>query len=400
MRIISFFLFILFASYISQAQTVEEPSGKHENLAEKLLATDGRITIGGYAQIDYNQPFSSDRRYNGILDVHRLVMLFGYNFNSRTQFITEIEYEHISEVYIEQAFLQYRILPWLNFRGGLMLIPMGIVNEYHEPPTYNGVERPVIDNVIAPTTWRELGFGFTGNFYQSDLRYQLYLVNGFNGYDTKGVVTGRGLRSVRQKGAESYISAPNLSAKVEYYGIRGLNVGVSGYFGDTQSKLYNNLDTANPGALAKADSSVVGISMMGADARYSIKGLQLRGQYYYTSLSNTLEYNKFTRTSGTPNDVAKSMMGYYVEAAYNLFQTVESVRTELIPFIRYEEYNTHHKVDALITAKPAYHNKIWIGGLGWKITPGAVLKADIQFQKNMATDKFAKTFNAGIGIMF
>ncbi len=400
MRTISTFLFILFFSYISFSQTIEDPSEKYENLAEKLLATDGKITIGGYAQIDYNQPFSSDRRYNGILDVHRLVMLFGYNFNSRTQFITEIEYEHISEVYVEQAFLQYRILPWLNFRGGLMLIPMGIINEYHEPPTYNGVERPVLDNVIAPSTWRELGFGFTGNFYQSDLRYQLYLVNGFNGYDSKGIVTGRGLRSGRQKGAESYISAPNLSAKVEYYGIRGLNVGVSGYFGDTQSKLYNNLDTANPGAVARADSSVVGISMLGADARYSIKGFQLRGQYYYTSLSNTREYNYFTRTAGNPNDAGKSMMGYYVEAAYNLFQTLPSVRTELIPFIRYEEYNTHHKVDAMTTAKAAYHNKIWIGGLGWKMAPGAVLKADIQFQKNRATDQFAKTFNAGIGIMF
>jgi hypothetical protein len=400
MRTISIFLFILFFSFISFSQTIEDPSEKYENLAEKLLATDGKITIGGYAQIDYNQPFSSDRRYNGILDVHRLVMLFGYNFNSRTQFITEIEYEHVSEVYIEQAFLQYRILPWLNFRGGLMLIPMGIINEYHEPPSYNGVERPVLDNVIAPTTWRELGFGFTGNFYQSDLRYQLYLVNGFNGYDSKGVVTGRGLRSGRQKGADSYISAPNLSAKVEYYGIRGLNVGVSGYFGDTQSKLYNNLDTANPGALARADSSVVGISMLGADARYSIKGFQLRGQYYYTSLSNTPEYNHFNRTAGNPNDVGKSMMGYYVEAAYNLFQTLQSVRTELIPFIRYEEYNTHHKVDAMTSAKATYHNKIWIGGLGWKMTPGAVLKADIQFQKNMATDQFAKTFNAGIGIMF
>lgn len=400
MKTTSLLLLILFLSYVSLAQSVGEQPAKYENMADKLLATDGKLSIGGYAQIDYNQPFSSDRRYNGVLDVHRLVMLFGYNFDARTQFITEIEYEHVNELYIEQAFLQYRILPWLNFRGGLMLIPMGIMNEYHEPPTYNGVERPMIDNVIAPTTWRELGFGFTGSFYQADLRYQLYVVNGFNGYDTRGIVTGRGLRSGRQKGIESYISAPNLSGKLEYYGIRGLNVGISGYFGDTQSKLYNNLDKTDPVALARADSSVVGISMIGADARYTRKGFQLRGQYYYTGLKNTAAYNQFTAVAGKPNDTGSAMTGYYLEAAYNLFQPFASLKTELIPFVRYEEFNTHHKVDASMTAKDTYHTKVWIGGLGWKMVPGAVLKADLQFHKNMASDKFTKTFNAGIGIMF
>jgi hypothetical protein len=400
MRSIFFITLFTLFSLIAHAQTNEDQSVKYENMAEKLLSTDGKLTIGGYAQIDYNHPFASDRRYNGMLDIHRLVMLFGYNFNERTQFITEIEYEHVTEVYIEQAFLQYKILPWLNFRGGLMLIPMGIVNEYHEPPTYNGVERPLIDNVISPTTWREIGFGFTGNFHQADLRYQLYLVNGFNGYDTNGVISGKGLRSGRQKGAEAYLSTPNLSGKLEYYGIRGLNVGLSGYFGDTQSKLYNNLDTNNPGAVARADSSVVGMAMLGADFRFSRKGFQLRGQYYYTKLNNTLAYNKFTAVSGKPNDVGTAMMGYYLEAAWNVFQPLESVKTELIPFVRYEEYDTHHKTDALTQIKDTYHNKAWIAGLGWKITPGAVLKADIQFLRNKAAVDWSKTFNAGIGIMF
>ena len=398
----SVFVTLLFftLSYTIVSQNTYNQGLKYENIAEKLLATSGKITIGGYAQIDYNQPFSNDKRYNGVLDIHRLVMLFGYNFDSRTQFITEIEYEHVTEVYIEQAFLNYRILPWLNFRGGLLLIPMGIINEYHEPPTYNGVERPLLDNVIAPSTWRELGFGFTGNFYQSDIRYQLYLVNGFNGYDTKGVLTGRGLRSGRQKGANSFISAPNLSLKVEYYGIRGLNVGLSGYFGNTQSKLYHNLDKNNKELVARADSSVTGISMIGADARYSLKGFQLKGQLYYASLSNTEAYNQFTALSGVKNDVGRAMMGYYLEAAYNVFQSFTNIKTGLVPFIRFEEYNTHHRVDELTLRKNSYHNLVWVGGFGLKITEGAVIKADVQFQKNMASVQFMKTFNAGIGIMF
>ena len=101
------------------------------NTADILISSDNQLTIGGYGQIDYNQALNREEYKNGNLDVHRLVMLFGYRFNSKTSFITEIEFEHVKEVYIEQAFLNYKINDYLNFRGGLLLIPMGIINEYH-----------------------------------------------------------------------------------------------------------------------------------------------------------------------------------------------------------------------------------------------------------------------------
>ncbi|HOI49903.1 MAG TPA: hypothetical protein PK167_11410, partial [Prolixibacteraceae bacterium] len=183
MKRVLFVAALLLLAGLVPAQTSDNAENSYQNAAEKMLAADGKLTIGGYGQIDYNQPLSSEKRYNGVLDVHRLVMLFGYRFNERTQFITEVEYEHVSEVYIEQAFLQYKITPGLHFRGGLLLIPMGIVNEYHEPTTFNGVERPLIDNIISPTTWREIGFGISGNLIASSLKYQAYLVNGFSGYN-------------------------------------------------------------------------------------------------------------------------------------------------------------------------------------------------------------------------
>src|SRR5690606_16916226 len=101
-------------------------------------------------------------------------------------------------------------------------------------------------------------------------------MNGFNGFDGSAHIGGAsGLRSGRQKGADSYVSSPNFSGKLEYFGIRGLNVGLAGYFGKTQSTLYNGIDKNDDAAIARADSSVVGISMLGVDARYSIKGLKL-----------------------------------------------------------------------------------------------------------------------------
>ncbi len=227
------------------------------------MAKDSKLTVGGYGEVHYNQALNSSTKNNGTLDVHRVVLLFGYKFNDRTQFITEMEFEHVKEVYVEQAFIQYKINDYLNFRGGLLLTPMGIINEYHEPTTFNGVERPLIDKYISPTTWREIGFGFTGNVFPAKIRYQVYLMNGFSSYNGSGNLDGKnGLRKGRQKGAESFISAPNFTGKIEFYGVRGLNLGVSGYFGNTQSTIYNGIDKNDSEAIMKADSSVTGISML------------------------------------------------------------------------------------------------------------------------------------------
>ena len=394
-------LIIVIAGYAASAQETNDTQNVYKNIADNLLVNDNKLVIGGYGEAHFNQTLDGSVRNNGKLDVHRIVMLLGYNFNEKTQFVTELEFEHVSEVYVEQAFLQHKINNALSFRGGLMLVPMGIINEYHEPTTFNGVERPLIDNVIAPTTWREIGFGITGNILPASLKYQAYVLTGFNGYDGAAKINGKdGFRKGRQKGAESYISSPNLAGKIEYYGIRGLNLGLSGYFGNTQSTLYNGVDKTNDAAMAKADSSVVGLSMVGLDARYSINGLQLTGQLYYAGISNSEQYNKFTAAStGKLNDVGSAMIGYYVEAGYNVLRSVNT-DLGLVPFVRYEFLDTHQSVDNSITKNLAYEKTAITTGLTLALAKGAVVKTDLQFVKNAATDTYTTTFNAGIGVMF
>ncbi len=278
---------------------------------------------------------------------------------------------------------------------------MGIINEYHEPTTFNGVERPLIDNYIAPTTWREIGFGITGNILPASMNYQVYVMNGFNGYDGNANLSGKnGLRKGRQKGAESFISSPNFSGKVEYYGIRGLNIGLSGYIGKTQSTLYDGISKKDNQALAVADSSVVGVSMIGLDTRYNLKGLQLRGQFYYAHLSNSSQYNRFTaEADGTLNDVGSSMIGYYAEVGYDVFRSLKT-EMQLIPFVRYEFLNTHNSVENNISKNLAYQQKAITTGLTLHLTKGVVAKADMQFVKRGNDNKFAKTLNMGVGVMF
>lgn len=401
MRTILLSLILLIITQISFAQTDSSDSNQYQNIAEKLITSDQNLTIGGYGEVHYNQILNAETRNNGTLDVHRMVLFFGYNFSKRTQFVTEVEVEYAKEVWIEQLFLQHKLNDYMSLKTGLLLIPMGIINEYHEPVTFNGVERPLIDNKIAPSTWREIGIGLTGNILPASLKYQAYMVNGPSGYDgTAGLFNGNnGVREGRQKGSKSYISTPNFSGKVEFYGVKGLNIGLSGYVGKSQSKLYDKSAVDNTVLKLKADSSVIGISMVGLDARYNLKGFEMRGQLYYSAFSNTEQYNVFTQKAGKLNDFGSAMMGYYIEAGYNVLRPFSQTSLELIPFVRYQDYNTHFAVSG-ITAQDKYKGSVVTTGLTLKLAKGAVLKADVDFAKTQADAKATTTFNAGLGVMF
>lgn len=398
-RILLNVILVLAGSW-AMAQEVENASGSYTNAADQLLLKDSKLLIGGYGEVHFNQELSGAVSNNASLDVHRMVLLIGYNFSSTTQFISELEFEHVSEVYVEQAFLQQKLNNYFNLRAGLMLVPMGIINEYHEPTTFNGVERPLIDNVISPTTWREVGIGFSGTYLPASVKYQAYVVNGFNGYNGSATLSGKnGLRKGRQKGAESYMSSPNLTGKLEYFGIRGLNVGLSAYLGNTQSTLYDGLDKNDAAGFAKADSSVVGLSMIGVDSRYGIGGLKLRGQLYYAGLANTNAYNQFTANSkGVLNDLGSAMLGCYAEVGYNVFRSLKTQK-ELVPFVRYEFLDTHYKVESNIAKNLSYQKKALTAGITLSLEKGAVFKTDMQFIED-GKGSSSTVFNLGIGVMF
>ncbi len=273
---------------------------------------------------------------------------------------------------------------------------MGIVNEFHEPPTFFGVERPNLDKYIVPSTWREIGAGFTGNVKEASLKYQLYVVNGFKSYDGAGKVSGKkGMRSGRQKGAESFMTTPNLSTKVEFYGLTGLKLGASFFGGKTQSNKYAGIEKSDKEATAAADSTVLGLAMFGLDARYEIKGLKVRAQYNILNLKNTEQYNL-----ATGSNAGSMMNGYYAEVAYNAFRPL-GFETKLYPFIRYENYNTHAAVAAGITKDAAFNRTDITAGLSLELAKGAVLKMDYQLAKNADSNSDDKQYiNLGVGVWF
>lgn len=390
MKKLTFLLLILMASF-TYAQTVQDSitfdPQKQLNAAQRILSGNyGKsVTVGAYGELTYNQP----EALNGELDVQRLVLLFGYKFNDKTQFVTEIEFEHVEEVFVEQAFVNYAVAPNVSIRGGLMLVPMGIVNEFHEPTTFNGVERPAVDNVIIPTTWREIGFGVTGRFNDISLGYQAYVFNGFKSAiaDGEGGVSGilkgsNGLRSGRQKAIKSTVSSPTLSTKFDYYGIPGLRLGLAGYFGKTQAAdEIEDIDGAN-----------IGITMVGLDARYAYQRFTARGQFIRAALSDTDDYNNLTG-----RDLGSELQGWYLEGAYNLLPQGKQQR--LFAFCRYEKYDTHYKTEGGLARNDNYNKTDITTGLSYHVAPGVVFKGDYQFRDSEGVD-IPNRLNFGIGVWF
>lgn len=386
-------LFVLLCTALLSAQNVTDSimlnPQKQLNAAQRLLSGNyaSAVTMGAYGEMLYNQPEGD----NGELDVQRLVLLMGYRFNDKTQFVTEIEMEHVEEIFVEQAFVNYNVANNVNLRGGLMLVPMGIINEFHEPTTFNGTERPAMDNAIVPTTWRELGVGVSGRFNDISLGYQAYVFNGFKSTeaDGEGGVSGflkgsNGLRGGRQKGIKSTVDSPTLSTKLDYYGISGLRLGFSTYFGKTQAA--DDIETIN--------GANIGISMIGMDARYAYGRFTARGQFIHASLSDTEEYNALTG-----NDLGSALQGWYVEGAFNLLPM--NNEQKLFAFARYEMYDTHASTDGSLAENEAYDRTDVTTGLTYHIAPGVVLKGDYQFRSTALENSDVKDrLNFGIGVWF
>ena len=370
-------ILILLATFVCAQDQYNSASTQLNN----LLSSERGLSIGGYGEITYNN--LEGKSDPAEIDVQRLVILFAYKFDDRTSFVTEIEYEHVKEVYVEQAFINYVLADGVNLRGGLMLVPMGIINEYHEPTTFNGVERPSLDSKIVPTTWREMGIGVSGRINNASIRYQAYVMNGFLSYGDSHKLRGSdGLRKGRQKGAESVGSDVNFAGRIEYYGFPNLKFGLSYYTGNTQ--------TTAP----EISNTQIGLSMVGLDYRYKNGKLSSRGQFISSSLSDTEAYNLAGNT-----DVGSAMGGYYVEGAYNLLPLDSLQKLDI--FLRYENFNTHQKTAGALIANDAYHRVETTFGLSYHLANGAVFKADYQSKGTAVEGSDAVgQFNLGLGVFF
>ena len=198
---------------------------------------DDRVHIGGYGELHYNNlendATGDDKK---VLDFHRFVLTFGYDFTNDIRFFSEVELEHAlsgdgepGEVELEQAYVEFDLNDRNRVKGGVFLLPVGILNETHEPPTFYGVERNQVEKAIIPTTWWAAGALLSGNIGEGGLSYDLGVHEGLDAPDAN-------IRSGRQKSAKALANTLAYSGRLKYTGIRGLEVAAAVQFQDDLSQ--------------------------------------------------------------------------------------------------------------------------------------------------------------------
>ena len=346
------------------------------------------LFIRMYGELSYTQPLNTEEFKLAKLDANRFVLLMGYQFDKKTQFVTEWELEHANEIFLEQAFVKHKLAPNLHLKAGVLLIPMGFVNENHEPNFFNSVQRPVIDVNIIPSTWRDIGAGLTGLIPSASIKYQVYFVNGLLGYaNNSGLYNAeKTFRFGRQKASKSKLSGlPDLSAKVEFFGNKNLKMGLSYYLGDSNSDAYQNISRTDEAAVASADSTVIISNMLAFHAMYELDKLELKTQIVYLNNANTGAYNQMTGSN-----LGGNIFGYYAEIGRKFG---EKEKSKL--FVRIANHNSNLSNDSADR-----FNKYYLtGGYNYQIANGVVAKTEIQ-SLDVFSDNTTLQWNTGLGIWF
>jgi hypothetical protein len=361
--------------------------------ASKIYKVRQGVSFGGYGEVLYENFAGSreDDQPSGEvdrIDALRAILYAGYKFSDRILFNSELEFEHGStedggSVSIEFAYLDYRVSPRFGVRAGLLLPPMGFINERHEPPTFLGARRPETERQIIPSTWRENGIGVFGA--AGDVSYRAYLVNGF---DATGFAAD-GLRDGRQNGAEA--AAENFGAvgRVDYDGVLGLTVGTSAYVGNSGQ---GAVLPSDPTRTVSAQTFIWDLH-----GEYKVRGFDLRGLLALATLDDAAEINELNTLTG-PASVGERMVGYYFQGGYDVLRGSRSGQ-QLLPYLRYERVNTQDKVPDGFLADPATDRSLVTVGAMWKPVPNVSLKADYQIVSNDA-DTGVNQLNVNLGYLF
>jgi len=342
--------------------------------------------FSGYGELNYNRPKASE---NTQADVRRFVLGLQHRFDAKTKMVGEIEVEHAvssaddpGEVEIEQAYVEHQLNPTWAVRGGLFLVPMGLLNENHEPTAYYGVERNFVETAIIPSTWREGGVQLAGSF-DNGLALQAGISTGFDltkwdATSTEGLESPLG--AIHQELSLAKARDLSVFGALNWRGIPGLQLG-GGLFA---------------GGATHGQSAARGrVTLWDLHARWTPGRWDLAALYSRGSISNTAALN--ATLIGNPTLIPKSFDGAYLQAAYKLWTHEDYA---LSPFVRLERFNTAKSYADLgtgLTPSPAATERVLTVGANFQLTPGVVVKADVQrFRENKDNNRL----DLGLGWSF
>lgn len=346
-------------------ERIEQLEARIDALADAVERGDAGgkdVFIGGYGELHYNNlenDGTGDEEKE--LDFHRFVLEFGYSFTDDIRFFSELEVEHAlagdgapGEVELEQAYVEFDLNDRHRIKGGVFLMPVGILNETHEPPTFYGVERNLVENRIVPTTWWAGGALLSGNLGDSGFSYDAGVHEGF---ETANAV----IRSGRQKSAGANADSLAYTGRLKYTGIRGLELAGTLHLQDDLSQ----------GAGGPAEEA----TLFETHAHWRSGPFEARALYAGWDVD------------GDGLDSAQETQdGFYVEGGYRITETVGV-------FARQSNVNFWNGT------READIDQTSIGVNYWP-HPDVVVKFDVQQESADNDDDANDGFNLGIGYQF
>ncbi len=350
--------------------------------ASKVYGVTRGVSLGSYGEFNYKNVVSDKGGDDDEFDFERLVLYTGYKFNDTFVFNSEIEFEHIltggdsdGEVHVEFANLDVLLDKRLNIRSGLMLIPMGFLNEMHEPPFYHGNQRPIVEDKVIPSTWSAGGVGIFGELLPG-LTYRTYAVTGL---DASGFNSG-GIRGGRQ---ESIEKAEDFAwvGRIDYSPLEMLTIGGSAYVGDSGQ----HESFGNDGNGRKAD---VFTQIYEAHGQLRTHGFEARllGAWVEVDdaalLSSDEDINPHKADPDEPDQpVASSQFGWYGEIAYNVLPLIDPETGHyLAPWFRYSHVDTQSDIPSGFDKNHIDEFDVFEVGLTYKPIPQVVFKLDYRNQ--------------------
>lgn len=352
--------------------------GKTQEEEEKTLPW----RLHGYGELHFNHPQigAMSQSAGDEIDIHRWVIGLAYEFSDRIRMDMELDFEHaFKEPEFEYGFLEFDLKPGLSARVGSLLMPVGPLNETHEPPLFYSVERPYLERYIIPTTWQENGAGLVGRFMQGKLAFRAYAAAGL---DASKMTALGGLHDVSSKGAESKAEDWAGVGRLEYSPVKYLTLSASAYGGGA--------DQSNPAL------GYTFLKIWETDAKFRYEGFELGGCFVRTELIGAEQASNLTGET-----IGRAMQGGYAEAAYRfkkLFFPKDSP-ADLALFARYERFNTNQEAPTGYAADPRALRRIWATGLAFYPLSSVVLKVDGEFWKDGAEDTVER-LNVGAAFMF
>ena len=361
----------------TQAQ-VENNAVAFETVADAFAESGGSsswtndTSIGGYGELHYTNLSTEGKAHKEEVDFHRYVLFFNHEFNDKLRLFTELELEHSlagdgkkGEIELEQAWLQYDVTHEAAVRAGILLMPVGILNEIHEPDTFYGVDRNLVETKIIPATWWEAGLA---GQYQFDNGLQVDAMIS-SGLDMSDAGKFGYIRKGRKKVSQQTANDPLFALRLKYTGITGLRL--SGTIIHQTNMAQSKAVDIGSGTLVETHAIYnqhIGPGTFTAKGMYS--------QWF-------IDINDASKQG------ADNQTGYFLEPSYRM----------PTPYGDVGIYGRYSYLD-YYTGTAANEYDVWEGGLNWWIDKNVVVKADWQHQNKRNDLGDIRGFNLGLGYQF